>query len=69
MSEPALSSERREIAIRIGYALTAAWMVLILVISGGDPGSPWFDLIFIVPLGGWIVAVTVLRLRAWLRNR
>jgi len=46
----------------IGYGLTAAWMVGILVATGSDPAHPWFDYIFIVPLVGWIVGVGVSRL-------
>ena len=46
----------------IGYGLTAAWMIGILLYTGSDPGHPWFDFIFVVPLACWIVAIGVLRL-------
>lgn len=46
----------------VGYGLTAAWMIGILVVTGSDPAHPWFDYIFVVPLAGWIVAVGVVRL-------
>ncbi len=50
----------------IGYGLTAAWMVAVLVMSGGDPADPMFDYIFIVPLIGWLIAVPVVR---WIAHR
>ena len=46
----------------IGYGLTAAWMIGILVYTGSDPAHPWFNYIFVVPLGCWIVAIGVARL-------
>ena len=46
---------------KIGYALTAAWMVGVLVYTDGDVRHPVFDTLFIVPLGGWVVALTVAR--------
>lgn len=48
----------------VGYALTAAWMIGILVVTDSDPAHPWFDYIFVVPLVGWIVAVGIGRLIA-----
>ena len=46
--------ERRMRPVRIGYWLTAGWIVVVLAVSGGAPGHPAFDLIFIVPLAGWV---------------
>lgn len=46
----------------IGYAVTAAWMVAILVVTGSNPAHPWFDFIFVVPLAGWIVGLGIARL-------
>lgn len=47
---------------RIGYAFTVGWIALILLITGGNADDPLIDLIFIVPLGAWIVGLTVARL-------
>ncbi|MCP4327094.1 MAG: hypothetical protein GY791_01475 [Alphaproteobacteria bacterium] len=52
----------RKFWIRAGYALTVVWVVGVVAVTGGNMGDPLFDLIFIVPLGAWIVAVTVARL-------
>ena len=46
----------------VGYGLTAAWMVGVLVVTNSDPAHPLFDFIFVVPLIGWIVAIGVQRL-------
>ncbi|MEZ5668809.1 MAG: hypothetical protein R3F55_15475 [Alphaproteobacteria bacterium] len=59
-----MSLPRSQIWRGIGYGLTAAWMIGILVVSGSDPAHPWFDYIFVVPLGGWIVGLGVARLLA-----
>lgn len=53
--------ERGHLWRGIGYALTAAWMIAILVITDSDPAHPWFDFIFVVPLVGWIIAVGIAR--------
>ena len=51
---------------KIGYILTAAWMVVMLAITGGDVIHPFFDYIFSVPLGLWIAALVGARLwKAW----
>lgn len=47
--------------------LTAAWMIAVLVLSGGDHRHGLFEYIFIVPLAGWIAALIVDRL--WTRRR
>ena len=39
--------------------VTAAWMVGVLLYTGGDVRHPVFDTLFIVPLGCWVVALTV----------
>ncbi len=46
---------------KICYGLTAAWMVGVLVYTDGNVRHPVFDTLFIVPLGGWVVALTVAR--------
>jgi hypothetical protein len=48
--------------LRIGYGLTAAWMIAILVITRQDVNDPLFDLLFSVPLGGWILGMIVARI-------
>lgn len=46
----------------IGYGLTALWMLFVLWLSGGDPGNPAFNFIFIVPIGGWVLGLAIARL-------
>lgn len=58
----ALNLKDRQTWIRIGYALSAIWMVGVLIVSGGSPKHPAFDYIFIVPLAGWVVAILIARL-------
>ena len=53
--------ERGHVWRGIGYGLTAAWMIVILVITDSDPSHPWFDYIFVVPLVGWIITVGIAR--------
>ena len=43
----------------LGYGLTALWMVLVLVLSGNDPAHPLFNFIFIVPIAGWLVGISI----------
>ena len=52
----------RQTWIRIGYALSAVWMVGTVVVSGGNPKHPAFGYIFIVPLAGWVVGLVIARL-------
>jgi hypothetical protein len=47
---------------KVGYGLTAAWMVGVLVYTDGDFRHPVFDTLFIVPLAAWVVGLTVARL-------
>jgi len=61
----AIDLKDRETWTKIGYALSAIWMVGVLVVSGGSPKHPAFDYIFIVPLVGWVVALVI----AWLVRR
>jgi hypothetical protein len=44
---------------RIGYILSALWVGGILVATGGNVRHPLFDYIFIVPLAGWAVGLTI----------
>ena len=43
----------------VGYVLTAAWIVMVVVETDGDMAHPLFNYIFLVPLTGWIVAMIV----------
>ena len=49
---------------KIGFGLTAVWMVVVLAVTGGRVTHPFFDYIFSVPLVCWIVALIVGRLIA-----
>jgi hypothetical protein len=51
----------RETWIRIGYVLSAIWMVGVLIVSDGRASHPAFDYIFIVPLAGWILGLVIAR--------
>lgn len=57
-----MSGSRGHLWRGIGYGLTAAWMIGILLYTNSDPAHPWFDFIFIVPLGCWIVVIGLARL-------
>ena len=52
---------------RIGYALTALWMICILIIAKNDVLHPLFDYFFSVPLAGWILGLIAARIvsRVW----
>lgn len=58
---PTLSDrlKSREFWTKVGYAVTAAWMVFVLFASNGDPKHPLFDFIFIVPLAAWTVGLLI----------
>ena len=43
----------------IGYGLTAVWMLLVLVVSGNNPEHPLFTFIFIVPIAGWLIGISI----------
>jgi hypothetical protein len=44
---------------KIAYGLTAAWMIGIVGVTGGDVTHPLFDYIFLVPLAGWVMGLIV----------
>ena len=44
---------------RLGYVVSAAWMIGILVLTGGDTRHPMFEYIFIVPLVGWVLGLLI----------
>lgn len=54
----------RDTWIRVGYGLTALWMLMVVVVTEADPRHPFFNTIFLVPLGGWILGLVVARLIA-----
>ncbi len=45
-----------------GYVLTAAWIGYVALNSGGDPGHPLVDFIFLVPIVLWLVIIVATRL-------
>lgn len=44
---------------RLGYGLTALWMIGVLAVTREDVHHPLFEFIFIVPLTGWILGLLV----------
>ena len=46
----------------VGYTLSAAWMLFVLVQTGGNVSHPLFDYIFIVPLVLWSAGLAI----AWI---
>jgi hypothetical protein len=53
---------------KIGFALTAVWMVVVLAITSGRVTHPFFDYIFSVPLVSWTIALIVGRFLAARRH-
>lgn len=52
--------------MRIAYVATAGWMLVVLAVTNADPGHPFFEYIFNVPLAIWIgVAVVYWIVRTW----
>ena len=51
----------------LGYGATALWMATVLSLTHEDANQPLFQLIFIVPLAGWILGIAAARLvaRLW----
>ncbi|MCW5700794.1 MAG: hypothetical protein KIT00_13245 [Rhodospirillales bacterium] len=60
---------RREFWTKVGYGLTAAWMVFVVVWTDNDPSHPFFNFIFAVPLAGWITVVAVVKLVGFIKSR
>ena len=46
----------------VGYIGSAAWMVFVLMRTGGDVEDPLFELIFVVPLAAWIAGLVLARI-------
>ena len=59
MSEPEPLLLSRRFWQPLGYALSAAWMIGILVLTNGNSRHPYFDYIFIVPLIGWAIGIAL----------
>ena len=54
-ASPTLSFWRsRKLWHGLGYALSAAWMVYVLIETKGSARAPLFNYIFVVPLGLWV---------------
>ena len=47
---------------KVGYGLTALWMLIVLGVTGNDVTHPFFNYIFAVPLAVWIGALVLGRL-------
>ncbi len=53
----------------VGFGLTALWMLLVVTVTEADVQHPFFNTIFIVPIGGWLLGLGVARLIARRRPR
>ena len=47
---------------KVGYGLTAAWMVFVLIVTKNDVGHPLFNYIFRVPLVVWVTGLVIAHL-------
>lgn len=54
---------------KIGYGVSALWMIGVLYYTKGDTRHSFFQYIFIVPLTGWVVALAIGVVLKWLRRR
>ncbi|MEN8197716.1 MAG: hypothetical protein ABFS30_14565 [Pseudomonadota bacterium] len=59
MKNAAFDWRSRRLWHAVGYFLSAAWMIAVLVLTGGNVKAPLFDYIFIVPLGLWIGGLVI----------
>ncbi len=59
----------REVWSKIGYGVSALWMIGVLFYTKGDTRDPFFQYIFIVPLTGWVVVLAVNFALKFLRRR
>ncbi len=64
MQDPQNPDSHTGIATRtkVGFGLTAAWMLAIVLITGNDVAHPLFDYIFSVPIAVWIAVLLIERL-------
>ena len=53
----------------VGYIGSAAWMVFVLMRTGGNVEDPLFELIFVVPLAAWIAGLVLARIIKALRKQ
>ncbi len=53
----------------VGYGLTALWMLIVLMVTEADVRHPFFNTIFLVPIGGWVLGLLLARLIARRRPR
>ena len=59
MDRTAFDWRGRKLWHTIGYIVSAAWMIGVLIVTGGNVKHPFFNYIFIVPLGLWIAGIVV----------
>ena len=59
----------REVWSKIGYGVSAAWMMGVLFYTKGDTSHSFFQYIFIVPLTGWLAVLALGAAIKWLRRR
>lgn len=64
-----LAWQSRRFWITVGYAGSAAWMLLVLAVTNADVSDPFFNTIFLVPLAGWVLGLVIARLVVYLRDR
>lgn len=58
-----------ELWSKIGYVISALWMIGVLYYTKGDTRHSFFQYIFIVPLTGWVVVLAIGAALKWLRRR
>lgn len=49
----------REVWSKIGYGVSAVWMIGVLFYTKGDTRHSFFQYIFIIPLAGWVIVLAV----------
>ncbi len=59
----------RRFWMTVGYVGSAAWMLVVLAVTNGDVGAPFFNTIFLAPLAGWVIGLVIARVVVYLRNR
>ena len=65
----ALNWRDRSVWHPLGYGLTAAWMLLVVVVTEAETKHPFFDTIFLVPIGGWLIGLLIARVLTRRRSR
>lgn len=64
-----VNSRSRSFWMTVGHFATAGWMGYVLWRTGGNIRDPFFDLIFVVPLAGWIAGLAIARIIVWAMAR